>query len=260
VTRRFIEKLEAARDALSHARPGGSVEEVLESALDLLLQQHAKKKGLVAKPRTTAAAKLRLDARKLKPRPTSAEHIPAAVKRDVWTRDRACCQWPLESGGVCGSTLRVEFDHVRPRARGGPSTVENLRLLCRAHNQIAARRAFGDELMDRVTAAARSRSRSTRGAPQHAVRDAPQHAARGAPQHAARDAPQHAARDAPPHAARGAPQHAARDAPQHAARSAPGASGRGITQAMFDAAAMGRPSSRGGSHAAAAPVHDANGG
>ncbi|HEY6097776.1 MAG TPA: HNH endonuclease, partial [Anaeromyxobacter sp.] len=29
--------------------------------------------------------------------------------------------------------MRVEFDHVVPRARGGPSTIENVRLLCAAH-------------------------------------------------------------------------------------------------------------------------------
>jgi 5-methylcytosine-specific restriction endonuclease McrA len=268
VTRRFIEKLEAARDALSHARPRGSVEEVLESALDLLLQQHAKKKGIVAKPRTSAATKVAKPsgrrpadgrgaehdrAQELKARPAGSEHIPAAVKREVWTRDRGCCQWPLESGGICGSTLRVEFDHVRPRARGGPSTVGNLRLLCRAHNQFAARRAFGDELMDRATAAARSRpcSRSARDAPRHAARDAPRPVARDGMQHEARGALQHA---------RDAPQDVARDAPRHAARDAPGASGRGITRETFEAAALKRPASGGGSHELAAPVHDANGG
>jgi hypothetical protein len=136
VTRRFLEKLDAARDALSHARAGATVEEVLESALDTLLEQHARRKGCVEKPRA-------------KPRPSKPDHIPAAVKRQVWRRDQGRCQWPVKSGGVCGSTLRLEFDHVTPRARGGPSTVENVRLLCRAHNQIAARRAFGNTWMDR---------------------------------------------------------------------------------------------------------------
>jgi hypothetical protein len=34
-----------------------------------------------------------------------------------------------------------------PVARGGDATVENLRLLCRAHNQHAAERAFGADFM-----------------------------------------------------------------------------------------------------------------
>ena len=53
------------------------------------------------------------------------------------------------SGEICGATHRLEFDHVRPLALGGASTVDNLRLYCRPHNLIAARRIFGDAWMDR---------------------------------------------------------------------------------------------------------------
>jgi hypothetical protein len=142
VSRRLLEKLDAAKAALSHSHPGASSEEVLEAALDLLLAQRAKRKGIVVKPRNTAG-------------PVKPETIPAAVKREVWTRAGGRCEWKLESG-VCGSTLRLEFDHILPRAMGGPSTVENVRLTCRSHNLLAARQAFGDEWMNRFTSAARS--------------------------------------------------------------------------------------------------------
>jgi 5-methylcytosine-specific restriction endonuclease McrA len=138
VSRRFLEKLEAARAALSHARPGANAEEILEAGLDLVLAQQAKRKGLVEKPRKES-------------RPAESDRIPAHVKRQVWTRDGGRCQWPVGSGGICGSTLRVEFDHRVPRAWGGPSTVDNVRLLCRAHNDLAARRAFGDDWMNWFT-------------------------------------------------------------------------------------------------------------
>jgi hypothetical protein len=138
VTRRFLEKLEAARAALSHARPGANGEEILEAGLDLVLAEYAKRKGLVAKPRK-------------EPPSSKPDHVPAHVKRAVWARAGGRCEWPLDSGGVCGSTLRLEFDHIQPRARGGPSTVENVRVACGVHNQLAARLAFGDEWMDRFT-------------------------------------------------------------------------------------------------------------
>jgi hypothetical protein len=138
VSRRFLKKLEGARAALFHARPNATAEEILEAGLDLVLAQHAKRKGLVAKPRKVAP-------------PPQSDHVPAHVKRAVWARDGGCCQWPIDGGGVCGSTLRVEFDHIVPRARGGPSTVDGTRLLCKLHNDLAARRAFGDEWMDRFT-------------------------------------------------------------------------------------------------------------
>jgi hypothetical protein len=140
VSGRFLGKLEAAKSALSHSRPGATPEEILEAALDLLLSQTAKRKGVVESPRSPS------------PRPTKANHVPAHVKRAVWTRDGGRCQWPLDSGGICGSTLRLEFDHVVPRARGGVADVDGLRVLCRFHNDLAARRAYGDEWMDRFTA------------------------------------------------------------------------------------------------------------
>jgi hypothetical protein len=139
VSRRFMEKLEGARDSLSHSLPGADFEEILEAGLDLLLAQHAKRKGLVANPRK-------------EPPPSSpdSDHIPAHVRRAVWLRDGGRCQFPLE-GGVCGSTFQVEFDHIRPRALGGPSTIENIRCACKPHNGLAARRVFGDGWMDQFT-------------------------------------------------------------------------------------------------------------
>ena len=38
-----------------------------------------------------------------------------------------------------------------PRALGGKSTPENVRLLCRLHNDVAARRTFGDEWMNQFS-------------------------------------------------------------------------------------------------------------
>jgi HNH endonuclease len=138
VSKRFLAKLAAARDALSHTLPDADTEAVLEAALDLLLEKHDRKKGLVKKPRTSPA------------RPSArARHIPAEVKRAVWIRDGGKCQWPVASGGICGSTRQLELDHIVPVARGGLSTIDNLRVTCRIHNALAARQVFGEAWMDR---------------------------------------------------------------------------------------------------------------
>ncbi|HSN13082.1 MAG TPA: HNH endonuclease, partial [Anaeromyxobacteraceae bacterium] len=113
VSRRFLDKLDRARDALSHSRPGASTEAILEAGLDLLLARDAKRKGLVAKPRAAAAPRPRAGAK------TRRDEIPASVKRAVWIRDQGRCQYPLESGEICGSTYRLEFDHIQPQALGG---------------------------------------------------------------------------------------------------------------------------------------------
>jgi 5-methylcytosine-specific restriction endonuclease McrA len=42
----------------------------------------------------------------------------------------------------------LELDHIVPVALGGRSTVDNLRLCCRAHNTLHAEQVFGREHMD----------------------------------------------------------------------------------------------------------------
>ncbi len=136
VSRRFLEKLEAAKDALGHACPGSSAAEILERGLDLVLAQHAKRQGLVEKPRRGR-------------RPSRSDTIPAEVKREVWRRAGGQCEWRFESGERCGCRRRLEYDHIEPLALGGASTIDNVRLACRPHNLHSARQAFGDAVMDR---------------------------------------------------------------------------------------------------------------
>ncbi|MFL5273989.1 MAG: HNH endonuclease [Anaeromyxobacteraceae bacterium] len=164
VSKRFLAKLAAARDALSHSHPSANIEAILEAGLDLLLAARDRKRGLVKKPRTAPPAP------SARPR-----HVPASVRREVFTRDEGKCQWPLTSGGACGSTTRLELDHIVPIARGGTSTVGNLRIVCAVHNIVAARLALGDRVMDRFTATGRraaSASARCGGRPAH---EAPEH-------------------------------------------------------------------------------------
>lgn len=59
---------------------------------------------------------------------TETRFIPKMVQAEVWQRDRGECT-------KCKSTYALELDHIKPYAMGGKSTVDNLRLLCRACNQ-----------------------------------------------------------------------------------------------------------------------------
>ena len=62
--------------------------------------------------------------------------IPAAVRRQVWERDRGCCSYvDRGSGRRCGSRHLLEIDHVVPYALGGSAEPDNLRLLCAAHHR-----------------------------------------------------------------------------------------------------------------------------
>jgi hypothetical protein len=138
VSSQFLEKLEAARRAQGHVQPGATKEQVIEVALDLLLEKQAKRRAEVKRPQEN-------------PRPAKVDHVTAAVKREVWARDGGKCQWPVDGGETCGATVRLEVDHVVPRGKGGPSTVSNCRILCRFHNVEAARHAYGDDHIDLFT-------------------------------------------------------------------------------------------------------------
>lgn len=139
VSARFVDLLKEAAAAESHAVPDGNPEAILMRGLELLLERSGKKTGKVAvKP----SAKPATD-----PDPDSA-YIPASLRREVFARDGHRCVWPLTSGGTCDLTHCLEPDHIEPHAKGGKTLLSNLRLLCRAHNQQAAREAFGDELIE----------------------------------------------------------------------------------------------------------------
>jgi hypothetical protein len=60
--------------------------------------------------------------------PLGRESIPKNVRHDVWRRDEGKCR-------ECGSSERLEFDHVIPLAMGGANTERNLQLLCEACNR-----------------------------------------------------------------------------------------------------------------------------
>ncbi|MGD8414595.1 MAG: HNH endonuclease signature motif containing protein, partial [Candidatus Latescibacterota bacterium] len=53
-------------------------------------------------------------------------------------------------GKRCNSQHNLEYDHYPvPYARGGPSTVNNLRLLCAKHNRHAAIKTYGERAIEK---------------------------------------------------------------------------------------------------------------
>ena len=66
----------------------------------------------------------------------SGRAIPAAVKREVWQRDRGRCRYvDPHTERRCTSRHLLQIDHVLPYALGGGSDPGNLRLLCHAHHR-----------------------------------------------------------------------------------------------------------------------------
>lgn len=155
------EALMASRELLGHVVPSGNLAEVLERAIALQHAQLRKRRcGATDRPRVRAAKPGGHGASGAsKPRPANPRHVPSAVRDAVWERDGGQCTFVGTGGHRCGSRDALELDHIEPVARGGQSTVANLRLMCRAHNQYVAEQTFGrDVVRGRREAAKRRRT------------------------------------------------------------------------------------------------------
>jgi 5-methylcytosine-specific restriction endonuclease McrA len=129
------EKIERAADLMRHANPSGDLSIVMDRALDLLIAQLEKRRlGKAARAPKNAST-----------RRTRKGYVPRAVRRDVFERDGEQCTYMDDSGRRCPSRAFLELDHQTPRALGGADNASNLSVKCRAHNQLAAERAFGRE-------------------------------------------------------------------------------------------------------------------
>ncbi len=74
-------------------------------------------------------------------------YIPRSVRERRLARADYQCEYRGPGGVRCTARTRLEIDHIDPVAKGGSHSEENLRVLCRGHNLLAAKREFGEEFM-----------------------------------------------------------------------------------------------------------------
>jgi hypothetical protein len=118
-----------AKELLSNKFPFGGLEDVLlEIVLDYLSRHE---------PQT------RLDIPSSPP-PRGRSKIARSTRRAVWARAGGRCSYSGPDGTLCQTRHFLELDHIVPRALGGDNSENNLRLLCRAHNDAERRRILGE--------------------------------------------------------------------------------------------------------------------
>ena len=157
----FRDLLEEVRDLARYRHPQGDLLSLMRAGLEAYRRELQKsrfgvgKKARAEKPRDSVPA-LGLETGN-EPRNGSAKrrYVPAAVTREVYMRDGKRCSFVSQDGRRCGARAWLERDHVDPVAAGGGSSVENIRMRCRAHNQQTAREHFGSAYMRAVEARAR---------------------------------------------------------------------------------------------------------
>jgi 5-methylcytosine-specific restriction endonuclease McrA len=124
------------------------LEHVLREALECYLDKHSAQRR--RERREALRARKKLNAKvdtgvpdKPKPPKPRTRHIPICVRDEVLERDGYQCSYVGANGVRCQCRDGLELDHIMPYACGGESTVENLRVLCSAHNLLAEVERFG---------------------------------------------------------------------------------------------------------------------
>ncbi len=153
MTPELAEKLGRLKGILAQQMKGdSSYAKLFEVMAELALKKvdpEAKKerKSTPKKPAATPPAQT-------SPARSQSRYIPAQIRREVWRKAQGQCEYvaPL-TNSRCNSKYGLEYDHIVPFAKGGPTESDNLRLACRTHNTLAAVREFGKEKMERYVPA-----------------------------------------------------------------------------------------------------------
>jgi hypothetical protein len=163
---RYVELLEEARNLLQHQVPDRDVARVHELAMAAFVEQLRKRRQATSRaPRVTSSPGSAPERIGDSGTPGSApervnrRYVPADVRRTVWQRDEGRCTFEDANGRRCSERAGLEIHHEHAFALGGPPTVENLRLACRAHNALFAERDFGRSHMQSILEQARNEGR-----------------------------------------------------------------------------------------------------
>lgn len=166
--RTLRDKYDRAR-ALLRGRPAGAgMEALFEAAVEALLERVDPERRVRRREARASAGSCPGPGGRAAGTPAvgrPGRRIPVAVKDAVWRRDAGRCTFVGPDGERCPESARLEYDHIVPWALGGRSDeASNLRLACRTHNALEARRVFGEAAISAAIARAR-KTRSATGQP-----------------------------------------------------------------------------------------------
>jgi hypothetical protein len=140
----LMKKLERVKSLTTHKNPNPSFAELINLLADIALAKLDPDRTV--KPRKRTA----------KPPVVRRRSISAETKRLVWRKAQDRCTYvDPDTTRRCESRHQLEIDHIIPFAKGGTNEPENLRLVCRQHNYLFARKHFGSKHMNQFSRADR---------------------------------------------------------------------------------------------------------
>jgi hypothetical protein len=178
------ELIERARELASHRVPKGDLASLMKLMVASFVKQEEKRRfGIGTRPSRAGgemkssgtleaaappggasgpagASEASVDAERPTTTKRRSRYLRVPVRREIHARDSGRCAYVSPDGRRCGARAFIQIDHVEPFSRGS-SDAPNLRLLCKAHNLLHARKCFGKLHMSAKVAA---RSRNPGGA------------------------------------------------------------------------------------------------
>jgi HNH endonuclease. len=168
ISKELVKKIEYLKALISHEHINPTHEELLNMALDAVIEKVEKKKCVDQKaekkvgsvqavkaeneteearnPSETRDKKNSKDVIELELKVETnlestqcltdgnSRYVSKNIKRFVFNRAQGKCEYVYPSGKRCCSQFQTQFDHVIAFSKGGKATIENMQLLCRVHN------------------------------------------------------------------------------------------------------------------------------
>jgi hypothetical protein len=134
----FLALVERVRSIASHRLPPNAA---FEQVFALVMKEYVKRED--PQERHERRELKKGDAPAAPSKGKSPRQIPVRVRDQVFARDRGRCTYVGTNGRRCDASHVLQIDHIKPVARGGASTIDNLRLLCAYHNRLEAERLVG---------------------------------------------------------------------------------------------------------------------
>ena len=164
VTRETAEVLHRARKILKQNKAEVSDDDLIRSAFELLLDkkdpqrkaQRAQKKQANKRQKQLASKTQRKDApapgrKKISKKQTSnvrSRYVPAKTRHQVHATSNYRCEYRNSTGKQCLETTALQMDHIKMFCQNGSHEINNLRLLCRTHNNYLAEIQLGKRMIE----------------------------------------------------------------------------------------------------------------
>lgn len=135
LTSEEFETLQKAKSLLSHTCPEGSWAQVITVLAKKFSQN---KLGKISAKVSSATQSFAAKEVSTKYRP----FLPINTQRELLKKAQYKCEYrDHQTHNACNSTYQLQIDHIKPLSLGGGQEITNLRILCRTHNNLMAKRS-----------------------------------------------------------------------------------------------------------------------